>query len=282
MADARKTLKKIGGRKKSSSRRNSSCRKRKGDMPEWLHTLIATLTTAALLFVAYHLVFKDALFRFAEEEEATSGEPSALYGYSVFGIDISRYQGDIDWKELKEKNPDSTPIHFVYMKASEGKEMKDPYFDKNWKEAKEAGFIRGAYHYFTTGSGGAEQAAQFIRNVTLEKGDLPPMVDVEEVPTDKEAFNRELKHFILALETRYGVKPIIYASPDFRKNYLDDSIYESYPTWVAHYHVEKPDIGYWDIWQFTDEGELPGIGHRVDLNIFNGGVPELKKMTLKK
>lgn len=277
MSDARKVLKKIGGRKKSSSRRRSPRKNKSHKRERWEQTALAILIAAVLLFAAYHLFFKKLFFRFAEDKTTTHLQlPTGVYG-----IDISRYQGKIDWEELKRKNPKETPIYFVYMKASEGKDLRDPKFKNNWKKAKEHGFMRGAYHYFTEGSTGSMQANMFIKNVTLEKGDLPPMVDVEEVPKDKEAFNIELKGLILALEGHYGIKPIIYSSPEYRKKYLNDKFYDNYPYWVAHYYVDEPDADRWDIWQYTDNEDIPGIDHKVDMNLFNGNLDKLKGMTVK-
>ena len=277
MSDARKVLKKIGGRKKSSSRRRSPRKNKSHKRERWAQTAIAVLIAAVLIFVAYHLIFKKLFFHFAEDKTTTHLQlPTGVYG-----IDISRYQGKIDCEELKRNNPKETPIYFVYMKASEGKDLRDPRFKSNWKKAKEHGFIRGAYHYFTEGSTGSMQANMFIKDVTLEKGDLPPMVDVEEVPKDKEAFNIELKGLILALEGHYGIKPIIYSSPEYRKKYLNDKFYDNYPYWVAHYYVDEPDADRWDIWQYTDNEEIPGIGHKVDMNLFNGNLDKLKGMTVK-
>lgn len=277
MSDARKVLRKIGGRKKSSSRRHSPRKNKSHKRERWEQTALAILIAAVLIFAAYHLFFKKLFFRFAENKATTQLQiPTGIYG-----IDISRYQGKIDWEELKRNNPKETPIYFVYMKASEGKDLRDPKFKSNWKKAKEHGFMRGAYHYFTEGSTGSMQANMFIKNVTLEKGDLPPMVDVEEVPKDKEAFNIELKGLILALEGHYGIKPIIYSSPEYRKKYLDDKFYDNYPYWVAHYYIDKPDTDRWDIWQYTDNEDIPGIDHKVDMNLFNGNLDKLKGMTVK-
>ena len=139
MSDARKVLKKIGGRKKSSSRRRSPRKNRSHKRERWAQTAIAVLIAAVLIFVAYHLIFKKLFFRFAEDKTTTHLQlPTGVYG-----IDISRYQGKIDWEELKRNNPKETPIYFVYMKASEGKDLRDPRFKSNWKKAKEHGFIRG-------------------------------------------------------------------------------------------------------------------------------------------
>ena len=277
MSDARKVLKKIGGRKNSSSRRRSPRKNKSHKRERWEQTALAILIAAVLIFAAYHLFFKKLFFRFAENKATTQLQiPTGIYG-----IDISRYQGKIDWEELKRNNPKETPIYFVYMKASEGKDLRDPKFKSNWKKAKDHGFMRGAYHYFTEGSTGSMQANMFIKNVTLEKGDLPPMVDVEEVPKDKEAFNIELKGLILALEGHYGIKPIIYSSPEYRKKYLNDKFYDNYPYWVAHYYVDKPDTDRWDIWQYTDNEDIPGIDHKVDMNLFNGNLDKLKSMTVK-
>lgn len=274
MTDARKTLKKIGGGKKSP-RRNSSRKQKRRELSRWKHILIVFLIVAAAFFAAYHIALKKLFFRFAEKETTQQTITD------IYGIDVSRYQGNINWEKLKKNNPQETPIYFTYIKATEGKNIKDPKFKRNWKNSKKAGFIRGAYHYFTETSSGEEQAKAFTSSVKLEKGDLPPMVDVEEIPKNRKKFNKELKIFIKAIERYYDTKPIIYSSPEYKKRYLNDGFYDKYPSWVAHYYVKEPDTERWDIWQFTDKGKIPGIGHDVDINRFNGNLDKLKGMTLK-
>lgn len=282
MADAKKTINRTGERKKPSARRSSTRKKNKQKDLRWLHILVATIATSVFLFFAYHLVFKRNIFPF----KVCEGEKAYLVclpeGHSTFGLDISHHQGDIKWERVKEEQAANAPLKFVYIKATEGRDHKDKRFTRNWQEAKKHGFIRGAYHYFTTASSGDAQANMFIRNVKLEKGDLPPMVDIEESPKDKAAFALELKKFILRLEEHYGVKPLIYSYPKFHEKHLQDPFFKDYGLWIAHYYVDTPNISReWTMWQFTDLGKVPGIKNKVDINVIEGGEERLRELQIK-
>lgn len=281
MASAKKTNKKPGGRKSSSARRTSP-RKAMRDMPRWKHILIAVAISAGALFISYHLFLKQMIFRFEECNGTKAYGVCFPKGYLVFGIDISHHQGSINWEKVISSNSKDVPISFVYMKATEGGNHKDKRFKKNWDAASEHGFMRGAYHYFTETSSGDAQAANFINNVKLETGDLPPVVDIEEEPKDATAFSTELKKLILRLEDHYGVKPIIYSYSKYIGRYLQDSFFDDYKLWIAHYEVEEPKVSRgWTIWQYTDKGDIPGINEDVDINIFNGSMPQLKELLIK-
>ncbi len=283
MAKAKKVIiKETGGRKGKTSARRSSSRKQVKDMPHWQYLIIATLVTAIVLFIAYHLIFKQIIFRFTSCEGVKIYGTCIPKGYDIYGTDISHHQGEIDWEKLAKENPEENPIRFIYMKASEGSDHKDTQFDTNWKKAKEHGFTRGAYHYFSPYSTGLEQATMFIKTVKIEKGDLPPVIDVEEKPKDKAIFLQELKIFIAKIEEHYGVKPIIYSGKKYMERYLNDIYFERYPVWVAHYYVDTLQVKQnWTIWQCSDRGRLPGIGRNVDINIFNGNTEALENFRIK-
>src|SRR6516225_7625957 len=100
--------------------------------------------------------------------------------YSVHGIDVSRYQEYINWDTVRAVNVDNVQINFAYVKATEGLEDKDEFFDRNWKRMKGAGLTRGAYHFFLATKSGKDQAWNFIHTVKLESGDLPPVLDIEQ------------------------------------------------------------------------------------------------------
>lgn len=282
MAQAKKDTKRNGGRKKSSTRRSSKSKKQKRGDLRWLHTLVAIVVTSTILFLAFHLVLKKNFFRFTICEGTKAYQTCLPKGYPIFGLDISHHQGEIKWEKLKNEHDKNAPLRFVYIKATEGRNHKDTRFDKNWKEAKKNGFVRGAYHYFTIASSGETQANMFIKNVKLEKGDLPPVIDIEEKPKDREKFKTELKTFIQKLEKHYGVKPIIYSYPKFHKSYLNDPFFKGYEMWVAHYYVKKPEIKReWTMWQFTDIGRVPGIKQNVDINVIKGGEEKLRELQIK-
>ena len=285
MANAKKTsiTVKVGGQKKNSARRPSSTRKRKPRvMATWKYVAIAILITTGVLALAYKPFIEPSFHRFTTCSGHRIFGSCIPKGYSVYGIDVSHHQGEINWKRLKSGTPDEPPISFAYIKATEGSSHCDKHFAKNWNAAKSNGFVRGAYHYFGTKSSGERQAAMFISKVKLEKGDLPPMVDVEDEPQDPALYREELKKFLSIVEEHYKVKPIIYTYKKFHARHIDNIHFADYPLWIARYYVTDPGIGKeWTIWQCTDRGRLPGIREKVDINVFNGTAEEFEELRLK-
>ncbi|MBR2162155.1 MAG: glycoside hydrolase family 25 protein, partial [Bacteroidaceae bacterium] len=201
--------------------------------------------------------------------------------YDVHGIDISHYQGGIDWGELHKNKDTDFPLRFIFMKATEGGDLADATFVQNFDSAKAYGFVRGAYHFFNPSSDARKQAEFFIRNVQLKPGDLAPVLDVETKGKNKADLQRSVKTWLDVVEAHYGVKPILYTSYKFKENYLSDAAFDEYPYWIAHYYVDSVRYrGHWEFWQHTDIGEVPGIEGDVDLNVFNGTLQDLSNYTL--
>lgn len=156
------------------------------------------------------------------------------------------------------------------------------FFRQIFDSAKAYGFIRGAYHFYNPKTDPVRQADFFINSVKLDTGDLPPVLDIEKRGDDARTLRRDLKIWLDKIERHYKVKPILYTSYKFKTRYLNDSIFDSYPYWIAHYYVDSVEYkGNWKFWQHTDVGTLPGIREKVDLNIFNGSLEELKCMTIR-
>lgn len=203
-------------------------------------------------------------------------------GYTTHGIDVSRYQKKIDWELVQAMEDKGHRISFAIMKASEGLYRTDPTFDDNWDGAKEVNLMRGAYLYFHPNRSGKAQAELFIRQVHLETGDLPPVVDIEErMGASKEKMQRNLKECLETLEAKYGIKPMIYSNVDFYARYLGDS-FNDYPFWAAHYdqtHEPRTQRD-WIIWQHNCRGHVNGISAEVDFNVVNGSMLQLKKLCL--
>lgn len=244
----------------------------------------ARWTVGVLVMIAYCWVFYAAFvaptgFRW----RAIYGDPDYPKGYSIHGIDISHHQGHINWHRLRNALVAHDPLRFVFVKATEGDSHIDTRFRENFDNAKEAGFIRGAYHFWSNQSSPRRQAYYFTAMVRLEPGDLPPVLDVETKPADlsTEEFQRNILTWLHIVEDYYQVKPIIYTYYNFKQKYLNDSRFDGYPYWIAHYYVSK--MGYrgpWKFWQHTDAGRMPGIGTYVDLNIYNGSYYDLKQLTI--
>jgi lysozyme len=204
--------------------------------------------------------------------------------YSIHGIDVSSYQGRIDWSKVKEMHEDEVHISFAFIKATEGVVIVDPYFQRNWREAPKAGVICGAYHYFRPKVSGKWQAIFFLQNVKTEKGDLPMAVDVEELNGIAPAKMREeLKAFLKYVEAKTKIKPIIYSGLKFYQDNLD-GYFDDYTLWIAHYYQPQLNIGSstkWRFWQHSDKAKVNGISHVTDFNVFNGDSLAFKKLLVK-
>lgn len=204
-------------------------------------------------------------------------------GYEIHGIDISHYQGTINWSKLQSATIGRCPVRFVMIKATEGSSKIDEMFDSNFENALEYGFIRGAYHFWSNKSSARDQAQFFLDKVKLEKGDLPPVLDVESKPKDMsvEDFQREILTWLHIVEDRYHVKPILYTYHKFKMQYLGTPVFNDYPYWIAHYYVENVDYtGPWKFWQHTDAGRLSGIRGYVDFNVYNGSFYDLRRLCI--
>jgi lysozyme len=253
--------------------------KRKKIIRSWI-ILTMLLVLAAL---AVWIIFEKILGineKFVRYPEFGIGIPA---GYSIHGIDVSRYQKQIEWDEVKNMQVRDVRLGFVFIKATEGIGNVDPQFQRNWKKSKQAGMIRGAYHFFIASKDGKMQAQHFIRQVKLEPGDLPPVLDVEQRNYVSVAeLKREVKKWLAAAEEYYGVKPIIYTNVDFYNQNLG-SEFDSYPLWVAHYYeTHQPRIKRgWHFWQHHDGGRVNGIRHPVDFNVFAGDSLEFRNFLVK-
>lgn len=271
-------------RRTINKRKNS--RRRKGRSP--LRRLPTRLLWMLLAIVAIVYVF----FLYKTFVGPYSFRWKALYGHvtypagTVRGIDVSHYQQEIDWERLRNASIQGAPLSFVFIKATEGTDKFDEYFNRNFAEARRNEIVRGAYHYFSTQSSAKEQAEYFCRMVQLESGDLPPVLDVETEVDDIDDYSRgklrsEVLTWLHIVEKHYGVRPILYASYKFRLHYLGDPEFERYPFWIAHYYVDSLEYkGTWAFWQHTDAGRIDGIDGYVDVNLFNGQRADLDSLLI--
>ncbi|MDR6941074.1 glycoside hydrolase family 25 protein [Mucilaginibacter pocheonensis] len=204
-------------------------------------------------------------------------------GYSIHGIDVSSYQGKINWKKVKAMNEDGVHITFAFIKATEGVLSMDPYFQRNWREAPKAGIICGAYHFFLPQKSGLWQARFFLQTVKVEKGDLPMVVDVEQLyGTSPAKMRAQLASFVNYIETKTGVKPIIYTNISFYQDYLQ-GYFDDCTLWVAHYYQPVLNISSktnWQFWQHSDKAHINGINQKVDFNIFKGDSTAFQKLLI--
>lgn len=195
--------------------------------------------------------------------------------HPIQGIDISRWQGQIDWSAVQRAG-----TAFVFIKASEGGDHMDPNFRANWEGARAAGIPRGAYHFVYWCRPAEEQAAWFRQNVPNDPDALPPVLDVEwnghsrtcPKKIDPEAARGKIAILLAAMEAHTGKKPIIYTDIPFHAEVLEGRSYPN-PFWLRSVAAE-PDTRYngrmWMFWQFTTTGRVPGIQGAVDRNAFAG------------
>lgn len=247
-------------------------------MPRWTMWIGGGLVALGYIWAFYYFFVGPSSFRW----KALYGDVSYPEGYEIHGIDISHYQGEIDWGQLREAMIERCPVRFVVIKATEGSNKLDDSFNDNFYQARENGFIRGAYHFWSTKTSARSQAEYFLKQVHLEDGDLPPILDVEKKGTVTVAeFQENVLTWLRLVEKHYHVKPIIYTYYKFKMDYLNDSVFNEYPYWIAHYYVDKVQYkGKWKFWQHTDCGRLPGIKGYVDFDIYNGSYYDLRKLTI--
>lgn len=244
--------------------------------------LIPFLILTGILFSGAFYLYKKYRRDVAEHIHYNSFGIDIPGSYSIHGIDVSRYQGTIGWNAVKQMKENDISLGFVFIKATEGTDSVDPKFKYNWKESKEAGMIRGAYHFFIAGRSGKLQAKNFIKNVQLKKGDLPPVVDIEQLYGYKaSAVRKELKIYLQELEKHYQVKPVIYTYVTFYEDVLQQE-FDDYPLWIAHYlQPDQPRIQRsWSLWQHSESGNVDGIRSKVDFNVFNGDSVAFKKLLI--
>lgn len=234
-----------------------------------------TASTAGTTSVALtHPRFEDT-----DPHEWDSGAP---WTYAVHGTDVSKYQTSVDWQKAR-----ASGVSFAFIKATEGGDRVDDYFDEHWSRTKAAGVPRAAYHFFYFCRPASEQAAWYIQNVPKERSAMPPVLDMEwnpDSPTckkrpDAATVRSEMKIFLSIVEKHYGKRPIIYTSVDF----FDDNelaSFRGYPYWlrsVAGHPTEKYAEHPFTFWQYTGTGVVPGIRGNADINVFNGNMAAWKK-----
>lgn len=208
------------------------------------------------------------------DKKPNSGVASA-HVMPIQGIDVSYFQGDINWKKV-----DAAGIHFVYIKATEGADRLDPKFRANWSGAGKVGIVRGAYHVMYWCSPARDQAAWFVAHVPRDSGTLPPVLDVEWNGYSKTCPHQiaradaiaKMKVMLAAMQAHTGKRPIIYTDPKFHRDVLEGE-FTDYQFWLRS-TAAKPEKKYrgrdWSFWQFTTTGRVPGVAGAVDRNSYNG------------
>lgn len=214
-----------------------------------------------------------ALFPEFEDNDPHDWTGRGPDSYPVHGVDVSRWQGDLDWSKAK-----ASGVSFAYIKATEGGDLVDPVFEDAWAASRRAGMPRGAYHYFYHCRPAAEQARWFIKHVPRDGRALPHALDMEWNPRSKTCrikpsgskIRAEAKRFLDILEAHYGRRPIVYTTVDY---YRETGIGDLRNTefWLRSV-ADHPSQTYpgadWTFWQYSGTGRIPGVSSNIDLNAF--------------
>ena len=252
-------------------------KKKKGSKGLMVALLLTALAAVAFVTYTAYRWWEGRQMEFVTYEAFGIPMPAR---YEIHGIDVSRYQQRIQWDAVKKMKGGNVKIGFAFIKATEGNTRVDPFFKRNWERSQEAGVVRGAYHFFLVHKDAEKQANNIIKNVKLQSGDLPPVLDVEVTfKKSSDQIRQSVKQWLDITEAHYGVKPIIYTNADFYKRHLQGH-FDDYPLWVAHYlQPHQPRISRdWSFWQHSEQGRVNGILSKVDFNVFNGDSADFQSL----
>lgn len=203
--------------------------------------------------------------------------------YPVMGVDVSHYQGVINWNDLEEQG-----VSFAFIKATEGSGHTDEFIYDNLKNAAGTDILTSAYHFFSFDSPGETQAENYISVVGADEIDMPPVVDVEyygDKFTKKPGVSETeeiLRPLLERLEEYYGEKPIIYTTLSVYNRYIREG-FDEYPLWIRNVYCE-PELIDWEFWQYSDKGRLYGFTgdeQYIDLNVYKGSREEFEEKYIK-
>jgi len=205
-------------------------------------------------------------------------------GYAIHGIDVSYYQGKIDWQRVRKMHEDSVRVNFALIKATEGMLITDPYFQRNWRECQKAGITCGAYHYFRPKFSGKWQAKFLLQILKLKKGNLPVVADVEGLDgTRAEDMRRQLASFLNEIYLQTKTKPIIYSGLKFYQDNLQ-GYFDDYPFWLSNFNNPELAVGggtKWLFWQHSERARVSGIISICDFDVFKGDSTDFRNLLVK-
>jgi Lyzozyme M1 (1,4-beta-N-acetylmuramidase) len=229
------------------------------------------IALAAAILLVIIVVRGIIIIRNAVNVPTVSGDSIS---YQIRGVDVSSYQGTINWETLAGQD-----IAFAYIKATEGSSHVDSKFSSNWTNAQTTDLRIGAYHFMSFESSGEAQAANFTSTVTSVHNMLPPVIDVEyygnynAVTVNQTSVDAILEPLIKSLKAKYGMDPVIYTTPSiykrFIKNHYDNDI------WIADSSFSQPLSGgrEWTFCQYSYSGIMKGYSggvKHIDLDVWNG------------
>jgi lysozyme len=199
-------------------------------------------------------------------------------GNYLKGIDVSHYQGNVNWQDVK-----AAGCAFAYAKATEGASIIDPTFNTNWAGINDAGLLRGAYHFYRAEQNSTQQAQHFLSVVKLQPGDLPPMLDFElNDGVMGSALTSGVQNWLDIVAEGLGVTPFIYTMTYFWNQHMNDQ-FGKYPLWLARYNSVPGALpagwSKWTFWQYSQSLPITGVTGDVDHDYFNGTLGDLQALT---
>ena len=210
----------------------------------------------------------------------------APWKYPIHGIDVARFQNEINWTRVKQSG-----IGFAYIKATEGGDLVDAQFSRNWRLSGRAGIPRGAYHFYYFCTPPEVQARWYIRNVPKRGKALPPVLDMEWNPFSPTCttrppgaeVRRQARVFLDILERHYGQRPVIYTTVEFYRETGIGKLNEEFWLRSTARTLDKTYPGQdWKFWQYTGTGIVPGVAGGVDINVFGGSRRQWKAWLKKR
>jgi GH25 family lysozyme M1 (1,4-beta-N-acetylmuramidase) len=219
------------------------------------------------------------------------------YEYPVQGIDVSRYDGDIDWEAVHNEKLFGYPIKFAFARATMGSNRRDENFAQNWEGARVAGLARGAYHTYDVCQDVEAQIGNIEEHVPVDLEILPVAIDIEFYPESGNHWQQEriacfkqsgatkvredIMHLLTAIEAQFKKTPIIFGNKDVFGQLLDEN-FSRYSVWLHDYQstgrgTELPGRNPWTMWQYTDAGKVKGVEQPVDVNAFFGTLDDFEK-----
>jgi lysozyme len=201
---------------------------------------------------------------------------SASTETALAGIDVSHFQGEVDWRTVA-----AAGVRFAFIKATEGLDDVDPRFSQNWQQARAAGLLRGAYHFLHPNLDAGQQAAHFLSVVTLDADALPPALDVEVTDgVDPATLRACIETWLGTVEAALRCKPVVYTDPSFWRQNVGADL-SAYPLWLACY-AATPDVPAswqsWTFWQHSESGSVDGIAGPVDLDYCRLSYDQLRQL----
>ena len=208
--------------------------------------------------------------------DSTQNNDSTGNNDKINGIDLSHYQGKVDWKKLND-----SAVAFVFIKATEGHHTVDKSFNNHWKGSSHTKLLRGVYHFFDPAVDAKSQALHFLATTAADFGDFPPVVDIESRQQQASTeILAALTVFLSVIEQKTSRKPMIYTSPGFWDS-LDSKKFSDHHLWLADYSkkAKLPKQWHeWLFWQFSSGGIVDGVEGNVDMSVFSKGRNALEQL----